>query len=416
MLRIHSQLFNELKRTSAHIAMGWLMTREDGVQFGFTSSDKGFHLAGVYYTPTNSFSGSAAVSKNNLSVDNMSAIGLVTDLIKESDLRGGKYDNAKVEVFWVAPDHPEWGTVPIRGGRIGELKLKNGQYETELRSVAQHLQQPFGRVYTLECDAIFGDRRCKAKVEAPPWEPGMAAAAHMSGDASVGTIVRPNAYSGFWYRCVAGGSQITTATPVNSMDPALRTLMESDFPHLFANQGTPLGQGGTSNDAPLAIKWGFTGDEEPVWPLTVGDQVADGAVTWEAILAREMISTVTAVHTRAEFVARHLTQAPDNFFQYGLLEWLTGENAGFRMEVRGHKGSPRPYLQLLEAMPYKIDVGDSFKVRAGCANTRAACKTWDNIYNMQGFPDIPTEDKALSTPNYSSQGEKSNDSGGGGGS
>ena len=69
---------------------------------------------------------------------------LESTLITESDLRGGLWDNAQVQVFWICPDHPEWGIVPLRGGMLGEIVIKKGQCTTQLRSLFQQMQQPFG--------------------------------------------------------------------------------------------------------------------------------------------------------------------------------------------------------------------------------------------------------------------------------
>lgn len=292
MRRIHPELFKELKSTSAYLVLAFRLARTDGVVFGFTSGDEVFTYNGLTYNPTNSFSGTAAASKTNFSVDNMNAIALLTDQISAADLKGGLFDNASVQVFWIRPDKPEWGVIPIRGGRMGEVTVKQGKFETELRSVAQRIQQREGLVYTLECSATYNDARCKMPVQ------------QASGTVKV-----------------------------------------------------------------AIARWKWT-------DLSLAGYTA-------------------------------------GFFKYGHLTWLTGKNAGLKCEVREHiVADGAAVFQLVEAMPYKVQVGDTYTVTRGCPKTRAACKERGNLNNYRGFPDMPTEDKALATPNFTSRGEQKKDDSG----
>lgn len=212
MKRISPALFDELRRTASNISTGWRLEREDGVVIGFTASDTGFVYDGVEYEPINTFSGSAATSKNNLSVDNMTVLSIITERLTRAELLGGKWDNAYVQFFWIRPDKPEWGVVPIRGGRLGEITCKGHSFETELRSIIQALQQPFGEFYTLECSADFGDAKCKMVLDAPTWSPETYYIAKITGEAGIGDVVKPTVANGFWYEMVNGPNTVSSAT------------------------------------------------------------------------------------------------------------------------------------------------------------------------------------------------------------
>ena len=83
------------------------------------------------------------------------------------------------------------------------------------------------------------------------------------------------------------------------------------------------------------------------------------------------------------------------------------------MEIRAFDHDPRPLFFTLEAMSYRVSPGDRYECVVGCAKTRGACVAFDNIHNMRAFPDMPTEDKALATPNFTQQGTQAPaDSGG----
>ena len=199
MRNISTPLFNELRNQTARIATGWLVLRQDGQRFAFTSWDTAFVYDGDAYTPTNGFNPSAIVSKADLSVDNMECQVLDNEAITDVDLRAGVWDLATVKVFWICPLHPEWGIVPLRGGNLGEIVIKDGQWTTQLRSLFQQLQQPFGFYYTLQCMAQLGDDRCKVELKPEAWRPSTSYKLGLLTDAAVGTVVKPTTYNGFWY-------------------------------------------------------------------------------------------------------------------------------------------------------------------------------------------------------------------------
>ncbi len=502
MKKIAPLLFNELRKPSAHVVLGWLLERRDGYTLGFTSGDVPFTIDGVLYEPTNAFSGMAASSRSNLSVDNMSAVVLTSDRITEWDLQAGLYDNAYVRMFWVDPHHPEYGTLPLQGGRLGEVVIRQGTFEVELRSPLQMLQQPFGEFYTLECSADLGDSRCKVWLDAEEWQPGERYIAKAGADAGIGSYVKPRVQNGFWYQCVSAkeaqaevvthpepitnntgsvGWQKKTWTPgqdpmeymmetfveffafmkmksdadwfpVTGLEKAMATRMggkagarvtvegkdvfggsfyqasettsgvaissvkyltptkEGKVP-LSAPAGTqPLTITNTSTSVTYAV--GQSGEDEPDWPTELDALVTDGDLTWKTIYARRIRSTVTAAFSRSHFSDNSRTE-PYEHWRYGVLEWLTGGNRGLKVEVRAYSNIGGGGFALLEQMPAEIMPGDEYEVVRGCAKTRLACKGFDNIHNFRGFPDMPTEEKALATANITSKGtQKKQDSGG----
>ena len=207
-------LFAVLKNQSARVDTGWLVVRTDGFRLGFTSSDKEFTYNGDVYSPANGMSSSAIVSKGDASVDNMEMQVLESEQITETDLRGGLWANAEVKVFWICPDHPEYGVVPLRGGTLGEIVIKSGQFTTQLRSLFQQMQQPFGYFYTLQCGAQLGDPRCGVKLDAPTWQPNTAYKLGLLSDATIGAVVKPTVDNGFWYY-----AQYTTSNEAAVVQP-----------------------------------------------------------------------------------------------------------------------------------------------------------------------------------------------------
>jgi uncharacterized phage protein (TIGR02218 family) len=105
-------------------------------------------------------------------------------------------------------------------------------------------------------------------------------------------------------------------------------------------------------------------------------------------------TTITAVESRAEFTASGLAQAAD-YFTAGEVEWLTGDNVGKVREVKAHPGSG--VIELVQAMPYAIAVGDSIRVKRGCMKRHVEdCETiYSNGNRFGAEPFVPGLDRMV---------------------
>lgn len=83
------------------------------------------------------------------------------------------------------------------------------------------------------------------------------------------------------------------------------------------------------------------------------------------------------------------------YFDRGLIVWLTGNNAGFSMEVKSSiRLATTTVITLWEPMPFAIETGDTFTIRAGCDKSAEVChKKFDNMINFRGFNRIPGNDR-----------------------
>ena len=177
--------------------------------------------------------------------------------------------------------------------------------------------------------------------------------------------------------------------------------------------GYSVTQGGLGNiiaDPVINFATALSAGSEPAWPTVEYATVTDGGLTWTAIYARKTLGAVTGV-LNAQVFQHNKTVFPNHFFQYGVLLWVTGRNAGFTTPIRDSFGpvtkdavTSKPYVFSLELAPNPIDVGDTFQATVGCNKTRLTCQLFNNMDNNRGFPDMPTEERALQTPNISNQG------------
>jgi uncharacterized phage protein (TIGR02218 family) len=104
--------------------------------------------------------------------------------------------------------------------------------------------------------------------------------------------------------------------------------------------------------------------------------------------------TVTGVTDRITLVDSNLAQAT-GYFNFGLLTWSTGANAGVKSEIKTHTTGGN--LTLFMPVLHDIAVGDTGTIVAGCDKSYATCGTkFSNEINFRGFPTVPGTDRLIS--------------------
>lgn len=256
--------------------MCWKITpRAPGTVVGFTEHLEDIVFEGVTYSARSGFSPSALRNTNDLAVDNFDVTFMLEfDGTAEAQLIAGYYDYAKVEVFLVNYADLSMGKVQLARGTLGEISIGRGQAKTEVRGLAQELQQDVLELTSPTCRADLGDARCKVNL----------AAFTVSG----------------------------TITSVTSNK-------------IFADSGRGEGAG---------------------------------------------------------------------FFNGGLLTWTSGDNNQLKMEVKYFNGATQ--FELHHAMPYPVQVGDTYTVYRGCDKSLSACKNiFNNVVNFRGEPHLPGIDQVV---------------------
>lgn len=98
--------------------------------------------------------------------------------------------------------------------------------------------------------------------------------------------------------------------------------------------------------------------------------------------------TVTGVVEADRVFATGLAQAADYFFP-GIVEWLTGNNAGRKVEVEAFAGGQVTLAHLARGL---IQAGDTGRIRYDCtkvADGPRGCKSHGQLLNMDAEKDIP---------------------------
>lgn len=97
---------------------------------------------------------------------------------------------------------------------------------------------------------------------------------------------------------------------------------------------------------------------------------------------------VTGVVTQRKVFAVNALTQDAGFFSQGLVQFLTGDNAGAVREIRLHEDNG--VLHVYDPLPFDIEVEDDVRVIAGCDKTLETCRDrFDNVVNFRGEPYIP---------------------------
>jgi uncharacterized phage protein (TIGR02218 family) len=140
----------------------WKITRKDGTVLGFTDHDNDLFFRSVSYEASSGVVSTELEKKTDMSVDNLEIMGaLSSNSITDGDIKKGLYDNAQIDIYLVNWKDPENQNYLFQRGNLGNITRGETQYVAEFRGISTALQQVKGRIYSNNCDATFGDSRCK---------------------------------------------------------------------------------------------------------------------------------------------------------------------------------------------------------------------------------------------------------------
>ena len=145
----------------------WQLMRADGVVIGVTDHDRRLTVEGVTYEPGGALSAGEFTASTGLQPGQAAAQGaLSSEAISEEDLRAGLWDGARVDVYRVDWERPEF-FVHIWSGRLTEITHGALGFEAELVSLKADFERPVGRIFSRRCDAVLGDKRCGVNLDDP---------------------------------------------------------------------------------------------------------------------------------------------------------------------------------------------------------------------------------------------------------
>lgn len=164
-----STFLQTINNPFAYLPICWRITREDGIVIGTTEFDYPLVIDGVTYVPSAGFDPSDVDRSLENNANQISLRAPFSDLVSESDILGGVFNNAKIFVFRVDPHNLPSTLSPVSGiyefeplvsGQIGRFTLTDLGYTAEARGLQERLSTRQGEVTSKTCRNKFGDSIC----------------------------------------------------------------------------------------------------------------------------------------------------------------------------------------------------------------------------------------------------------------
>ncbi len=143
----------------------WRLTRADGTVLGFTDHDVSIRFADTVFDPATGGDGSERAAKLGGAVDTSELAAVLTsEAITEDEIRLGRYDGTRIEIWRVNWRNPDMRHL-VRRDRIGEITLKDKVFTAELRSAQSDLNREQGRFYQALCGTQLGTKACGINID-----------------------------------------------------------------------------------------------------------------------------------------------------------------------------------------------------------------------------------------------------------
>lgn len=153
-------------------ATAWQITRLDGVIQRFANGsrdamlDIGDGLGFQFYSAKEGFSRTNIANDSELNVGNLEVIGIFSGAaLDETDLRRGIYDFADVKIMTYNQEGPSDGIIKMLRGQMAQVIVTTkGFFKVELRDLTQVFTKELGELYSKDCRADVGDKRCRVPI------------------------------------------------------------------------------------------------------------------------------------------------------------------------------------------------------------------------------------------------------------
>ena len=146
----------------------WVLRRADGTELGFTDHDRDLVVDGIQCRAASGWTAGVADSAVGLRAGSAAVAGGLDDAaITDEDIGAGLYDGASVALWRVDWDRPDL-KVRLWTATLTCIRREGAGFTAELEGPLARLERVVGRTYGRECDAVFGDGRCRIDLEAFP--------------------------------------------------------------------------------------------------------------------------------------------------------------------------------------------------------------------------------------------------------
>ena len=137
------------------------ITLKNGEVIGLTEHSQDLIVDNLIYNSSYGFEN----NKNNFTIDllnnNSEIVGLVdNNNIQINDILSGKFDNAKIEIFYIHLDDENLEKIHITTGNIASININDGKVNFIIDNILNVLDKTIGDIYSPLCRVQFCDHKC----------------------------------------------------------------------------------------------------------------------------------------------------------------------------------------------------------------------------------------------------------------
>lgn len=159
---VSPELLAAISAESSTLTALILLEPETADAVGFTAHDEEIVFDGRTYYTDPGLSPTEMAAAIDLSVDNLEMTGAFDDdRVRLADVQGGVFDDAPYSLVVIDFEHPDYGSMTVQRGTLGNVSGADERFTFELRSLSQKLQQTRGELTQPLCRADIFDGRCK---------------------------------------------------------------------------------------------------------------------------------------------------------------------------------------------------------------------------------------------------------------
>lgn len=152
MIQLRSGMKSRMTGNTFRFATCWYVERTDGEKIRVTDHSNRLQVNGQWYSPTGGFSSSAREREANFRERNAEIKGFVnSNYITDTDLRAGKYQDAKVVELLVDSLVPWAGIFSQSVYYIQEVSFTGEVWQAQVIGMTQRIRKPRGDVYARLC-------------------------------------------------------------------------------------------------------------------------------------------------------------------------------------------------------------------------------------------------------------------------
>ena len=158
------------------LSTGWKIVRADGIIVRVTTNvadvTEDFAFPSPFAEGTQTYQAAEAVSRTNLvstadmDIDNVEIAGIFDGFeFDNEELRRGLFNGAEVFIFAFNYEETGDGAIRMFRGFFGDARVSDqGYFFIELRNIMEVFRRKIGEIYSKDCRADLGDKRCRIPI------------------------------------------------------------------------------------------------------------------------------------------------------------------------------------------------------------------------------------------------------------